>query len=291
MAGEGARSRFDAFKAMHASSALLLVANAWDAGSARLIESLGARAIGTTSAGMAWASGYPDGDRLPSEHVVGAARSIARVLTVPLSVDIELGYTSSPQGVGLLAVQLAEEGVVGINIEDGHHPPELLVKKIEAIRTALANAGLEMFVNARTDVYLAGLGTRSQRVDEVLRRANLYESAGADGFFVPAIVALEDIRTVAREIKIPLNVMAWERLSSPNELIKAGVRRLSAGAGIVDRVWAHTVAVTGQFLENGELTGRALPFSDIQGLFEEVRLRTMERSVATGFASIKTTSE
>ena len=259
-------SDFQAFRAMH-ETGLLRLANAWDVGSARLIESLGARAIATTSAGMAWAVGYADGNRMPTDVVLAIADRIARVIKVPLSVDIEGGYSSDPREVGALAVRLADVGVVGVNLEDGQEPAELLARKIEAVKDALAQAGLDVFVNARADVYLAGLVEPAKRVDEVLRRAKVYEAAGANGLFVPVILALSEIRQVARATRLPLNVLAWDGLPALDELEAAGVRRLSAGSGISARVWAQAESLARRFLDHGELSGGSKPFGDLQKLF------------------------
>lgn len=260
------KSDFNAFRALH-EHGLLRLANAWDVGSARLIESLGAKAIATTSAGMAWAAGYADGNRMPPGVVVATAESIARVINVPLSVDVEGGYSSEPTEVAAFAIRLAEVGVVGVNLEDGAEPAELLAHKIEAVKNALTTAGLDIFVNARTDVYLKGLVDPPTRVDEVLNRAKLYAAAGANGLFVPAIVEHAEMRQISGNTKLPLNVMAWDGLPAPDQLLKAGVRRLSAGSGIAARVCAQTQALARQFLEEGSLTGEQMAFADLQKLF------------------------
>lgn len=255
-----------AFRAMH-QTGLLRLANAWDVGSARLIETLGARAIATTSAGAAWAAGYADGNRMTTDFVVALAERIAGAVTVPLSVDIEGGYSPDPRQVGELAVCLAKRGVAGVNLEDGKEPPELLARKIEGVKDALAKAGLDIFVNARTDVYLAALVEPGQRVDDVLGRARLYEAAGADGLFVPAVVALDEIRQITAGTTLPVNVLAWTGLPAVNELEAAGVRRLSAGSGIAGRVWAQAETVAREFLDAGTLTATTKPYADLQALF------------------------
>jgi 2-methylisocitrate lyase-like PEP mutase family enzyme len=260
-------SRFESFRALH-EQGLLHLPNAWDAGSARLIESLGAKAIATTSAGVAWAAGYPDGNKMPPSLVLSVSQSISSVIDVPLSVDIEGGYSSDPAQVAELVVCLAERGVVGVNLEDGVEVAEVLARKIGVAKDALARAGLDLFINARTDVYLAGLAEPSRRVEEVLRRAALYASAGADGLFVPAITALPEIGDIAGRTKLPLNVLAWEGLPAPDQLEAAGVRRPSAGSGISSRVWAQAAMKIRRFLEGGELVGDATSYADLQRLFD-----------------------
>src|SRR3984957_12096154 len=156
------------FRDLHQGPALLVLPNAWDAGSARLIESLGAKAIATTSAGLAWSRGYADGNTLPNDQLTAAARDIARGIRVPLSVDIEAGYSDDPRAVARLAAGLLDVGAVGINIEDGPDSPDLLCRKIEAIRENTARSGVDVFINARTDVYLRGLASGEAAVDEVI---------------------------------------------------------------------------------------------------------------------------
>jgi 2-methylisocitrate lyase-like PEP mutase family enzyme len=260
------KSGFNAFRELH-ETGMLRLPNAWDAGSARLVESLGAKAIATTSAGLAWAAGYPDGNQMPRSLVLSISESIARVVHVPLSIDIEAGYSSDPMQVADLVVRLAEKGIVGINLEDGTETADALARKISAAKNALARAGLDLFVNARTDVYLASLVEESRRVEEVLRRSTMYSSAGADGLFVPAITQLPEIGDIARRSGLPLNVLAWKGLPTPVELEAAGVRRLSAGSGISARVWAQAASKVRRFLEDGELVGEAMPYPDLQGLF------------------------
>ena len=259
------KPNFQIFSDLH-QHGLLRLPNAWDAGSARLTESLGAQAVATTSAGVAWANGYGDGHQMPTDVVVSVCRSMARVIKVPLSADIEGGYSASPEAVAQLGQQLADVGVVGINLEDGREPAELLARKIEAVKNALARQGLDLFINARTDVYLDALVDAPQRVAEVLQRARLYAAAGANGLFVPAIVALPEIRAISSQTALPLNVLAWNGLPGVDDLQQAGVRRLSAGSGIASRLWAQTQAMTHSFLAQGELTGAAKPYAEIQQL-------------------------
>jgi 2-methylisocitrate lyase-like PEP mutase family enzyme len=220
----------------------LRLANCWDAGSARLIETLGAKALATTSAGVAWAQGYPDGDKLPVDRLLDVVRSIARVVKIPLSVDIESGYSESAMTVAKTVARLHEVGAVGINIEDGKGLPALLADKIAQIKAAAP----KVFVNARTDVYLAELAPPPERLAETLRRAKIYRDAGADGLFVPKLVNPEEIREVAAQAGLPLNVLAWPGL--PSDLETLGVRRLSAGSAISQSAWTHVAEAAGKFL-------------------------------------------
>lgn len=257
-----------AFRQLH-ERGLLLLPNAWDAGSARLIESLGAKAIATTSAGVAWARGYNDGNRLPVPALIAMVEEIARVVRVPLTIDIEAGYSDEPSSVAETAARVLAAGAVGINIEDGEGPPDLLSAKIEAVKRAAQGSGADLFVNARTDVYLAGLAPNEARVEETIARAARYRDAGADGIFVPGITEPAEIEAVAGAVQMPLNVMSMPGLPSARELERLGVRRLSAGAAIAAIVLGTVRSSTAAFLEDGTLDfNAAMPYAEIASLFE-----------------------
>ena len=248
---------------------ILILANAWDAGSARLIESLGARAIATTSAGVAWAHGYPDGDFLPIDRVVATVESIARVVSAPITADVEGGYSDDPAQVAANVARVIEAGAVGINIEDGAGPVELLCAKIEAIRETADRLGVHLFINARCDVFLRGLVEQPQRVGETLSRAERYRAAGASGLFAPGIFASEDIRAVAEGCGLPLNVMARPGLPPVPELAALGVRRLSAGADLAESLFGRLKALAAPFLEDGvcdPLQAEAMPYPELNRL-------------------------
>ncbi|WP_322053221.1 isocitrate lyase/PEP mutase family protein [Paraburkholderia bannensis] len=258
------------FRQLHDNTSPLLLPNAWDAGSARLIESLGAPAIATTSAGFAWALGYPDGRMLPFDEVVASVRRIVRVLNVPLSVDIEHGYSDDPRTVADNVMRLVDLGIAGINIEDGSDPASLLASKIEATRRLAANSGSDLFINARSDVFLANLAEKSKQPEESIARGNLYASAGADGLFLPALAQPSDIEAIVGATRLPLNVMAVPGLADAATLGKLGVRRLSAGSGLSQVVLGKAKAIAQDFLENGgsaAFSDHPLPYSEIQNLF------------------------
>ncbi len=234
------------FRQLH--DEFLLLPNAWDAGSARLIESLGAQAIATTSAGVAWSHGYRDGDTLPSEALLATAREIARVIKIPLTVDIEGGYSDEPSDVGQLVKRVIEAGAVGINLEDGASPPELFCRKIEAARKSSEQAGADLFINVRSDVILRELVPESGAGKEIVRRACSYREAGGDGLFVPGLADGAVIEEIARAIQpTPLNIMLVAGLPDFATLRKQGVRRLSAGAAIAQASLALTRRLTQEF--------------------------------------------
>jgi 2-methylisocitrate lyase-like PEP mutase family enzyme len=258
------------FHSLHHGPAILVLPNAWDAGSARLIESLGAKAIATTSAGLAWSRGYPDGNALPNDRLIAASREIARVIGVPLSMDIEAGYSDDERIVARLVTDILNAGAVGINIEDGAGTPDGLCGKIAAIRDATSRSAGGLFVNARTDVYLRRIAAGDAAVDEVIHRAARYRAAGADGLFVPGLIDVKVMAAIAAAIHpMPLNIMAVPGLPSFAALQNAGVRRLSAGSAIAQASWGRTGRLASAFLEGdvSELFAAAAEYGKMNELF------------------------
>ena len=258
------------FHALHHVDKPLILANAWDAGSARLIESLGATAIATTSAGIDWALGYPDGNLLPVARLAEMAASITRLIRIPLTVDFEAGYADDPAKVAENIKPILDTGAVGINIEDGGGAPSLLAAKIEHIKKTASAQGIKLFVNARTDVYLRGLVPEPRRVEEALARGKIYRAAGADGLFVPGLIAKDGIAAVVKEAGLPINLLAWSELAGAEELGALGVKRISAGSGIAQRVWAEAERLARDFLRDGHsepLSKGALDYGKLQQLF------------------------
>jgi 2-methylisocitrate lyase-like PEP mutase family enzyme len=262
------------FRTLHQGPEPLLLPNAWDAGSARVIEATGAQAIATTSAGLAWARGYPDGYALPARFLVATVSEIARVIRVPLSVDMEAGYADELAAIADNAEALASAGAVGINLEDGTNPPEVLCERIAATKRGAARAGVDLFVNARCDVYLKALTTPERALEESISRGLRYRDAGADGFFLPALVDPAGIRQVVASVPLPLNVLVRAGLPRVSELAALGVRRVSAGSGISSAVHGLTRRAVRQFLDTGTydaMLDGAIPHGELNGLFGERR--------------------
>jgi 2-methylisocitrate lyase-like PEP mutase family enzyme len=260
------------FRELHAGAQPLCLANAWDAGSARLIESLGAPAIATTSAWVAWALGYPDGNVLPIHSLAVLAANIVRLIRVPLSVDFEAGFSDLPAVAAENIKLLLDAGVAGINLEDGKDSPDLLLAKLDQIKRCAIAHGTDLFVNVRTDVYLQGLVSEDKRLEEAVARGRRYRSAGADGFFVPALTMPSQIRTIVEEVDLPLNVMAWPGQSPADALGKLGVRRLSAGSALPQVLWANAEVLARDFLTLGRsesLYKTYKPHQELQALFTD----------------------
>jgi len=240
------------FHSLHKQKDILILPNAWDTGSAKVIEDAGAKAIATSSAGVAWALGYRDGDVLPPRMLADLTARITDVIRIPLSVDFEGGYTKNPAKVAENLKPIIDAAAVGINIEDGEGSPKLLIKKIEKARKAAESAGVNLFINARTDVYLAEIGSPESWVGETIDRAALYRDAGADGIFIPGLAEPSAIRAIVPEVKMPVNVMAYPGLPSAKELKKLGVQRLSSGTGIPQIIWSRVSELAKGFLATGD---------------------------------------
>ena len=258
------------FHALHHQPLPLRLPNAWDAGSARQIEMLGAQAIATTSAGVAWSLGYRDGNQLPVAEYVARAASIARVINIPLSADIEGGYHEHPATVADTVRQMIDVGVVGINIEDGSAHPQLLCRKVEAIRAASISAGVELYINVRTDVYARNLVPAGDKAGEVILRAQNYRHAGADGLFVLGLVEAGEMLSIAQSSDLLLNVSVWPQLPPLASLTACGVRRISAGSWLPQTLWARNKQLVRGFLSQDEtapLMATATPYADINALF------------------------
>ena len=255
------------FHALHADG-LLRLPNAWDAGSARLAHAAGARAIATSSAAVAWAHGWPDGDLLPVE-LLQTTRAVAAATELPVTIDIEGGYSDEPARVGELVTALLEAGAVGINIEDGSKDPALLCAKIAAARAAAKTAGVDLFVNARVDVWLRALVPAGERVGETLARAARYRAAGANGLFAPGITDAGEIAALVAGTDMPVNVLAWTGLPDAGRLQALGVRRLSAGSAISEAMHGHVLAMMREFVASGRVdTASAKPatYGEVQAL-------------------------
>jgi 2-methylisocitrate lyase-like PEP mutase family enzyme len=247
MSNEQAR----AFHALH-QNGLLILPNAWDAASARVIEVAGAKAIATSSAAVAWAHGYPDGEAQSQEMLLETVRAIARVVKVPVSADIEAGYDSDPERAGDFTARVIDAGAVGINIEDGKSSPDLLCAKIERARKAASRAGVDLWINARVDVYLLKLAEGAAAYDETVSRALRYAAAGANSIFAPGLAEDASIARLVTDVPLPINLLAWPNLPDAKRLIELGVRRLSAGTGIAKLSLLRTQDLAGAFLETGD---------------------------------------
>lgn len=223
---------------MHTGQGAVLLPNVWDVASGRIIEEAGFQAIATTSAGIAFAQGFPDGQKIPAERMIIAIAHIAAVLRVPVTADVEAGYGQRPEDAAHTARNVIDSGAVGMNFEDatgdaGHPLTELTLQleRIRAIRETAENAGVPLVLNARTDVYLLHIGDPARRYDEAVRRLAAFRDAGADCVFVPGVRDAETIARIVADLKCPVNVLAVPGAPSVPELVELGVKRISLGSG------------------------------------------------------------
>jgi 2-methylisocitrate lyase-like PEP mutase family enzyme len=226
------------FRQLHRGPLPLVLPNVWDVASARIIEEAGFPALATTSAGIAFSLGYPDGERIPPEEMIARIGRIARAVNVPVSADIESAYGPSPESAAKTTRELVQAGAIGMNLEDASGDParplldpELAVEKIKAVREAAMQAGVPIVVNARTDVYLLPDAQPAAGYAEALRRLSAYRDAGADCVFAPGLKDPATIGQLVKDLKCPVNILAVVGSPSIPELQNLGVARVSLGSG------------------------------------------------------------
>ncbi|HEX6990126.1 MAG TPA: isocitrate lyase/phosphoenolpyruvate mutase family protein [Bacillota bacterium] len=274
------RRRARAFAELHRGPEILVLPNAWDAFSAILLEQAGFAAIGTTSAGVAAMLGYRDAEEVPVAELVAVLRRMVERVKIPVSADIEGGYGATPAAVGETVRRVVATGVVGINLEDARgedgslRPLDEQLRRLEAARRAAEAEGVELFINARTDVYWRGMGPAETRLPRALERVRAFREAGADGVFVPGVTAADEIRALAGAVDAPLNVLAGPGTPPVAELQALGVARVSLGSGpfraLAGRLRAIAAEVKGHGTFHGLMDG-AVPYDEMQALLARAR--------------------
>ena len=231
------RRAADAFRSMHQGE-MLILPNAWDALSARVFAEAGCKAIATTSAGVAWSLGYPDGERVPWKEFLAATGRIARVLSVPLTVDCESGFSTTSAELAEHVRAVIGAGASGINLEDsrdhathGLLPLEDAAERISTVRDTAAKEGVPIVINARTDSYLQPPGGRAVSFTEVVQRCRAYVSAGADCVYPIGLADIHLIGQLTTELRAPVNIMLRPGAPTLDELRAAGVARVSTATG------------------------------------------------------------
>jgi len=226
------------FRQLHRGPGTLLLPNVWDVASARVIEEAGFSAIATTSAGIAFSLGYPDGQHIPRDEMFARIARIARAVKVPVTADIEGGYGPAPEDAARTTRELIQAGAVGMNLEDASGERDqplidlqLAVEKIKAARAAASELHVPVVVNARTDVYLLSVGDPQGRYSEALQRLLAYRDAGADCVFAPGLKDVETISRLVKDVQCPLNILAVAGTPPVTELERLGVARVSLGSG------------------------------------------------------------
>jgi len=229
------------FKELHKQEKPILICNVWDVVSAKAAVNLGYQVIGTSSGAIASMLGYEDGEEMSFSELEYIVKRISQSVKLPLSVDLEAGYSRNPDEIVTHIQSLSDLGVVGINIEDslvenGNRTlldADIFEKILNEVCSKLKNKGIEMYVNVRTDTFLLGC---SNPVKETVTRAKKYQAAGADGLFVPCIVQEEDIQNLTKEIPLPLNVMCMPELPDFERLHNLGVKRISMGNFVFNKM-------------------------------------------------------
>lgn len=265
------------FRGMHDRSRILLLPNAWDAGSARLFARRGFVAVATTSGGMAWSLGYADGERAPLQEVLAAVARIVRVVALPVTVDIESGYGQTPDEVAATVKAVIGAGAVGVNLEDGTpgHGPQRSVPesaaRIAAARMAATQAGVPIVINARVDNWMRpDAGDPAARLADAIGRAKACLAAGADCIYPIGLADRAALATFVQAVAAPVNVAAGPGMPDLRELAGLGVARVSTATRFATLAMATVAHAADALLERGQFDGLAAGFTyaDAQRLFQ-----------------------
>ena len=228
------------FHQLHHNNELLVLPNIWNPLGALLLEETGYKAIATASASVAYANGYQDGEKIPFDELILILQNIVKSVKIPVTADVESGYTQSNSVLKENIKKLVDTGIAGINFEDSHHEElKLFTKeeqseKINLIRKTASEKGSHLFINARTDVFLKQNHlSKEEKLAEAIERGNAYRDAGADGFYPIFLKEKENIKTVIEEVQLPVNILMLPGIPDFNELKKIGVARISLGPGFL----------------------------------------------------------
>lgn len=229
------KEQAEKFHHLHHAKEMLVLPNAWDCASAKIFENAGFPAIATTSSGVSWSCGYQDGERIPPELMLEVVSRIARTVQVPVTADIEGGYTDSLEGLGEFVKQIIDAGAVGINLEDSSSTKndlnsiEQQVEKIKVVKKVSGQNGINLFLNARIDALMYFPGSLESKIQACIERAKVYANAGADGIFVPFVKEIETVALLKKGIDLPLNILIEDTLDV-SALRNLKVNRVSTGS-------------------------------------------------------------
>ena len=265
------------FLALHDGRKTLLLPNAWDVASARIFEDAGFPAVGSSSAGVAFALGYPDGQKISRGEMLAVVHRIAEAVHIPMTADVEAGYGTKPEDVAETAREVIAAGAVGMNLEDAiHDKPDALadlnlqIEKIRAVNEISARAGIAFVLNARTDVFLAEIGPAETRLARAIERLNAYREAGAQSLFVPGVKDKETIAQLVKGVRGPVNILATVGTPPLAELEKLGVARVSVGSGPMRATLGLVSRMARQLHDEGTfslMTDGAMSYADANRLF------------------------
>lgn len=272
------------FLQQHLAKKILLLPNAWDVVSAKIYEKLGFISIGTTSAGISSVLGYPDGQVMSLEDNLSIVKRIVANTNLPVSADIEAGYSTNTKGAVNAAKRAMDIGAVGINLEDSTGNEETpffeiteVVDRIRAIRSLADSQGIHLVINLRTDVYMLGQENHIEKFKHTVKRANIYKEAGADCIFVPDIGDFNEliISELVKEIDSPLNIIAGPNIPPVKKLEEIGVARLSFGPRPMRAMLAILSNMKKELLEKGTyniMNSDAITYEEINNLFKTTEL-------------------
>jgi len=240
------------FQALHSADDLFLMPNPWDVGSAKLFEHLGFPALATTSSGHAATLGRAD-QQVTRDEMLEHVSRMAAAVDIPLNVDSERCFGTTPQEIAGTVQGMIEAGAAGFSIEDYDpetsqiDPIEIARDRVEAAAETAHSGPLELTLTARAEGYLYG----QPDVDEIIARLIAYRDAGADVVYAPGLSDLNEIRAVVEAVEIPLNVLNWPPGPSVEELASAGVRRVSTGGALVWSAYGAAAKAASELLEAG----------------------------------------
>jgi len=264
------------FRKLHHGPRMLLLPNAWDVASARILEECGHPAIATSSAAVAYSLGYPDGQRISRGEMLEVVGRIARAVRIPVTADLEAGYGTTVKDMAETVKAAIDAGAIGMNLEDVTGDDEssyvalpLQVEKIRAIRETAKSLGIPFVLNARTDVYLMPIGPEATRFDRTVERLRAYRDAGADCLFVPGLYDYETIAKLVKAVEAPLNILANPACPPLPELERIGVARVSAGSGIMRAAMGVVQRIGKEMLEARScetMFAGAMPYIELQRL-------------------------
>jgi len=259
------KEKAERFLKFHHDDEILVLLNSWDAGSSRLVEACGYKAVATTSMGIAASLGFPDCEVIQLSEMLRVVTGIVNAVQVPVSVDFEAGYGDNLTEIIESVEKIIATGIVGINIEDSINLSPTLIDetefcdRISAIRALSDSLGFHLVINARTDSFYTSTGSHQQKLAESIRRGNKYREAGADCIFVQPVWEKETIRTLVKEINAPINILSNPAIGaglppSVSELQDLGVARLSLGSSLMKATLALMKKVADELLEKGTYT-------------------------------------
>jgi 2-methylisocitrate lyase-like PEP mutase family enzyme len=274
------QKKAEQFRGMHSEKEVLVLPNIWDVASARIVEAAGFPALATTSAGIAFSLGYPDGQKIPPAEMLAAIARIARSVGSPVTADVEAGYGNTPETAGRTAAAVIDSGAVGMNLEDATGDAArplfelpLQLEKIKAVRESANRLHVPLILNARTDVYLLQLGDPAKRYDDAVKRLQAFRDAGADCVFVPGLRDASTIGRLVADLRCPVNILAGPGSPSIPELRKLGVARVSLGSGPMRAALGVLRRVTDELGKTGTYTAmeNAPPHGEMNRLMERTQ--------------------